>query len=773
MFREAIGKNIITVLMIIFFLISKMYIEIYAEECQIDDYGISISIPDDFIVLTRDMEKNDVYLDILGIDKEEFSASMAENKVFIDAVNIDRIKEIVISVMDYQNSKDVNSWNDTEIAMALSTLQYVPEGIATNEIEPRKTELYQNELTKFFKVYFTEVVENEKMYSLQYFTIYAGKKITIQYNSLKEEINDDNEKIMQDIVDSMAVQDTDEFNRVNEKVNGFQYIDRGSGILFDVPEGWIEAPVLDKGETNKAKFVHQKGGLLAIIYGCRDMWGFLSQNEKNSIKRSDIDNSYALKFGLDDAEKVSYGENEFFKVDAKEVDMDFPLAEQTIMLCCINNGYTYYFSFQASDDNMEYYEDFEKILQSVQFTVNVSEGTEETSPISTSAETSLDVSEKAELEEKVTRSNADEIRNGSENDSRTRNVKIALIIVVSCAIIATVLVFIGLKYNLSNPSIKCDDTVKDKQELKEKPTNLNNHNLDNLNSYYLPEGIMLGSRYIINKVIGEGGFGITYRGHDTRLNIPVAIKEYYPKGFVQRSVSHSLAVSITAGEEGNIYAKGKFRFLNEAQIIAKFISEPGIVKVTDYFEENGTAYIIMEYLNGITMKDYLKKVGRFSSNQIFSLMMPLMKSLDLVHKSGLIHRDISPDNIMLMPNGRLKLLDFGASKDYSMAGQKSMTIILKRGYAPEEQYRSRGFQGPWTDVYALCATIYTCITGIVPDESIQRRAQDNMRWPSELGIEILPIQEQALKKGMSVFAKERFQSMKELALFLNQARRKL
>lgn len=285
--------------------------------------------------------------------------------------------------------------------------------------------------------------------------------------------------------------------------------------------------------------------------------------------------------------------------------------------------------------------------------------------------------------------------------------------------------------------------------------------------YYLMEGTVIGARYQIGKVIGEGGFGITYIGYDTRLNIPVAIKEYYPKGYAQRSVSVSPQVAVTVGERGAIYEKGKERFLNEARVIAKFIGEPGIVNVTDYFEENNTAYIVMEYLNGITLKDYIEQYGSIPADTIFHLMSPVIRSLSLIHKQGLIHRDISPDNIMLMPDGSLKLLDFGAAKDYSMAGKESMTIVLKLGYAPEEQYRSKGIQGPWTDVYALCATIYKCITGITPDESIQRMRRDDVKWPSSLGLLISQRQEQALMKGMEVEAQKRFQTVEQFVGFLN------
>ena len=169
----------------------------------------------------------------------------------------------------------------------------------------------------------------------------------------------------------------------------------------------------------------------------------------------------------------------------------------------------------------------------------------------------------------------------------------------------------------------------------------------------------------------------------------------------------------------------------------------------------------MEFLDGQTLKDYLNENGSLSPDQTLSLLMPVMLSLREVHKKGLIHRDISPDNIMLV-DGKAKLLDFGATRDISADGQRSLSVLLKPGYAPEEQYRSKGIQGPWTDVYALCATIYKCITGITPDDSAQRLFKDEIKAPSELGISIDENMETALLKGLAVLHKDRYQSIDEL-----------
>lgn len=290
--------------------------------------------------------------------------------------------------------------------------------------------------------------------------------------------------------------------------------------------------------------------------------------------------------------------------------------------------------------------------------------------------------------------------------------------------------------------------------------------MDEKGIHILKYGKILNNRYVIEEVLGEGGFGITYKGIDRLLDVEVAIKEYFPQGFVTRNNVYSQEITITQMKYEDLFYKGKQRFLSEARVLAKFNKEPGIVSVTDFFEENNTAYIVMEYLDGITLKGYMEYNGLLSVNDILELMFPLMKALDVVHKAGLIHRDISPDNIMLLDNGGVKLMDFGAARMYTEFGQKSLSIMLKHGYAPEEQYRTHGVQGPWTDIYALSATIYKCITGITPLESLQRVLADTLKSPSQLGVAIQPWQEYALLKGLSVRQEDRYQNIQEFCMDL-------
>jgi serine/threonine protein kinase len=285
---------------------------------------------------------------------------------------------------------------------------------------------------------------------------------------------------------------------------------------------------------------------------------------------------------------------------------------------------------------------------------------------------------------------------------------------------------------------------------------------ENVPAHHLLPGTILNGKFYVGEALGEGGFGITYIGRDINLDIKVAIKEYYPSGYVNRSntLSSDVNNSVTEGRK-NFFIKGRERFLNEARILAKFSGEAGIVGVRDFFEENNTAYIVMEFLDGITLKNFIKENGTLTAEQTVKLLMPVMISLKKVHSQNLIHRDISPDNIMIVGD-QVKLLDFGAARNVAAAENKSLSVMLKPGYAPEEQYRSKGNQGPWTDIYALCATMYKCITGITPDDATQRVFSDEVKTPSALGLKITSDIEKAIMRGISVHQSDRFQSIDAL-----------
>ncbi len=282
--------------------------------------------------------------------------------------------------------------------------------------------------------------------------------------------------------------------------------------------------------------------------------------------------------------------------------------------------------------------------------------------------------------------------------------------------------------------------------------------------HHLPQRTVLGpqNRYLIGKALGEGGFGITYLAWDLQQGIKVAVKEYFPSGYVTR-VAGNNQVIINSKQNQAASNRGMKRFVEEARALAKIKNLAGVVNVRDFFSANGTAYIVMEFLDGMSLKKYLqRKGGKVSVDEILTIIRPVMDSLTQVHKTGLIHRDISPDNILITKFNEVKLIDFGAAK-YSNPDGHSLSIVLKQGFAPPEQYDTHGEQGPWTDVYALGVTIYYAITGTLPPESIRiMMGKDTLKRPSELGVQIAPGVENALMKALAVDRKKRYQDMQSM-----------
>lgn len=315
--------------------------------------------------------------------------------------------------------------------------------------------------------------------------------------------------------------------------------------------------------------------------------------------------------------------------------------------------------------------------------------------------------------------------------------------------------------------------VKPERELFPCPFCGGDHRTLPLQPPALPPGTVLDERYLVGRTLGQGGFGITYAACDLKTGDRVAIKEYYPATLAGRDAGGSTQLSVNAikGERAmDEYAAGLRHFLYEARRQAKLASSPGIVSVMDFFEANGTAYYVMEYVDGSTLVQYVREPIPFS--KALELLEPIAQSLKSVHRSGLIHRDISPDNIMCANDGQVRLLDFGAS--HSFTGEESTTgnATLKHGFAPPEQYGSSSMQGPWTDVYALAATLYWCVTGKIPQDSMDRSiGGDRLLPPSELGAEISPDEEAVLMRGLALPIAARYQSMESFWTKLNKARR--
>lgn len=301
---------------------------------------------------------------------------------------------------------------------------------------------------------------------------------------------------------------------------------------------------------------------------------------------------------------------------------------------------------------------------------------------------------------------------------------------------------------------------------------------DNQNSrtppYCLPEGTCLKERYYTGCILGEGGFGITYLGWDQTLSIPVAVKEYYPKEFVRRRpVSGSFGEKRVDGETyaQQEYQKGMEAFLKEAQTLAQFQALEGAAVVHDYFTENDTAYIVMEYIDGISVEEYVQKNGQMPAEQVRSMLRPVLDTLEEMHAHHIIHRDVSADNLMITRQGSMKLVDFGAARS-TVNRDHTMTVMYKRGFAPEEQYRSKGETGPWSDIYSVCAVMYYMLSGVMPEEASQRLVSDRTVPLDQIEGLVLPDGwSVAIRKGMSVMAADRYQSIRELREALGESGR--
>ncbi len=285
--------------------------------------------------------------------------------------------------------------------------------------------------------------------------------------------------------------------------------------------------------------------------------------------------------------------------------------------------------------------------------------------------------------------------------------------------------------------------------------------------YQLVPGIVLENRYIIGNVLGFGGFGVTYKAWDKKLESVVCIKEYYPSGIVNRPPGTSKLI-LFSGQKKKEFEYGLIRFIDEARNMTKFNAHKNIVNVYEYFEGNNTAYIVMEFLDGCTLSEYMESCGgHLPISQCMSIISCLCRALHDVHENGIIHRDVSPDNVFLCHDGTIKLIDFGAAR-FSSEEAKNFTIILKPGFAPPEQYEQISDQGPKTDIYALGATLYYMMTGVKPDESTNRKIKDILEEPNHLVKEIPQYINDTILKAMAIEPHLRFESVEEFEKSLHQ-----
>lgn len=274
-------------------------------------------------------------------------------------------------------------------------------------------------------------------------------------------------------------------------------------------------------------------------------------------------------------------------------------------------------------------------------------------------------------------------------------------------------------------------------------------------------GYVLKGRYVIGRVLGDGGFGITYIGYDLNLGRKIAIKEFFPQECATRQRGESEIVP-HSGERGERYRKGLEGFKEEASRLANLGSVEGVVNVYDVFADNGTAYIVMEYIHGETVAQMMERKKHLGFGTTMNIIVPVLRSLDKVHKAGIIHRDVSPQNIMRTPEGKMVLIDFGAARQFSLTLNKSLSVVLKQGYAPVEQYDNKMQQASWTDVYATAATMYYMLTGVTPEYSYTRLLSDGLAPISELNPNLPPQLDDILAKALEVRPEDRTQTAGEL-----------
>lgn len=241
---------------------------------------------------------------------------------------------------------------------------------------------------------------------------------------------------------------------------------------------------------------------------------------------------------------------------------------------------------------------------------------------------------------------------------------------------------------------------------------------------FLAKGTVLNDRYVLGNVIGNGGFGIIYLAYDTECERKVAIKEYFPFGLAVRIPDGVTIDSISFRQEKD-FKKGRESFINESELLLKLGGSIDAVKVYDVFTANGTAYYAMEYVDGLTIAQYTKIHGKITSGQALFAAAKISSAFTFIHDRNIIHRDLSPDNIMITKDGNVRLVDFGNARPFSYDEENSLTVALKPGYAPLEQYQHYGSQGPWTDIYSLGAVLYYAMTLENPQDPMTRIEDDS------------------------------------------------
>lgn len=279
----------------------------------------------------------------------------------------------------------------------------------------------------------------------------------------------------------------------------------------------------------------------------------------------------------------------------------------------------------------------------------------------------------------------------------------------------------------------------------------------------LPIFTLLNGRYLLGRVLGRGGFGITYVAKDITTNRICAIKEYMPAEYATRVGGTQTITPISGSKAQMVYNHGREKYIEEARVLAKLRDNPIVVDIWDFFQQNNTAYLVMEFLDGKNLRQIAKSQGgTIDADYMKEIFVTIASSLMEVHHKNILHRDLSPENIMIQKDGAIKLIDFGAARNYVSAQNVGMSILLKPGFAPPEQYDKKGSHGPWTDIYALCATFYNLVSGKPLIDAMFRYRGESQPSLAALGCRVTKRTSDVIERGMELDYRRRYKDFKDL-----------
>lgn len=278
---------------------------------------------------------------------------------------------------------------------------------------------------------------------------------------------------------------------------------------------------------------------------------------------------------------------------------------------------------------------------------------------------------------------------------------------------------------------------------------------------WLPQGYVLRAQYKIGRILGHGGFGITYLGYDLRNARPVAVKEYLPRDCALRRPGETAVTPLNA-EEADTYRYGLDQFIREAELVSRF-RHPSLVRMYEFLKANHTAYLIMQFVQGDVLSGILARRGNVPQQSAMDVIEALLEGLSQLHAQGVYHRDIKPANIYISSANTPILLDFGAARYALGQRSQSLTSVVAPGYSPFEQYSAKGTQGPWTDVYACGATLYEMVTGLVPPEAPDRLLGDTLQLAHQVDARVDPALSYVLDAALKVHPRDRIQSAQDFS----------